>query len=65
MPQPSKGESKDDFVKRCIPVVLKDKTAKSSGQAYAICVSMFEEYHRTHKNTIDFDFKKIDPDSIK
>jgi hypothetical protein len=43
MPNKIKGESKDDFVKRCIPEVLKDRTAKDEKQAAAICFSMFGE----------------------
>lgn len=43
MPSPRTGESRDDFVSRCIPVVLDDGTAKDRDQAVAICNSMWDE----------------------
>jgi len=42
MPTPNEGESQDDFIERCIPIVIEDGTAEDSEQAYAICLSMFE-----------------------
>lgn len=41
MPNPQPGESKDDFVKRCIPIVIDDGTAKDGAQAFAICTNMY------------------------
>jgi len=41
MPAPTEGEDKATFVRRCIPIVLKDKTAKDSRQAVAVCTSMW------------------------
>jgi len=43
MPVPKEGEAKEAFVERCIPVVLDDGTAESNDQAYAICVSLWDE----------------------
>ena len=43
MPTPGADESREDFVERCIPIVLEDGTAKDSDQAVAICNSMWEE----------------------
>ena len=43
MPIPEKNENKQDFVKRCIPIVLKEGTAKDNDQAIAICNSMWEQ----------------------
>jgi hypothetical protein len=43
MPTPNEGESREDFVKRCIPIVIDDETAKDSKQAVAICNSMWEQ----------------------
>jgi hypothetical protein len=42
MPTPSKNESRKDFVARCIPIVINDKTAKTPIQAVAVCNSMFD-----------------------
>lgn len=41
MPKPDTGENKEDFVKRCIPVVLNDGTATSPEQAVAICNAIY------------------------
>jgi len=43
MPEVKPDERRRDFVSRCIPIVLKDKTAKNQKQAIAICFSMFNE----------------------
>lgn len=43
MPTKKKGESEKDFVSRCIPIVIKEGTAKDEKQAAAICHSMYRE----------------------
>jgi len=43
MPRVKKGEKQKDFVSRCIPIVLKEGTAKNRSQATAICYSMYKE----------------------
>jgi hypothetical protein len=43
MPTPRDGESRDDFINRCIPIVLDDGTAEDAGQAFAVCRSMWEQ----------------------
>ncbi len=43
MPDFKPGESEKDFVERCIPVVLADKSAKDSNMAAAMCHSMYKE----------------------
>lgn len=43
MPNVKPGESRKDFVERCIPVVLDDGTAKDQVQAVAVCSSMYRE----------------------
>lgn len=48
MPKPSAGESEQDFVSRCIPIVLKDGTAKDQQQASAICFSIYRERDKEH-----------------
>ena len=42
MPEPTEGESHDDFIKRCIPIVIEDGTAGDGAQANAICESLWE-----------------------
>lgn len=41
-PAPEAGESRDDYLSRCIPQVLDEGTATDNDQAVAICSSMFE-----------------------
>ena len=42
MPIPNQNETEQEFVSRCIPMVINDGTAQSPEQAYAICQSMYE-----------------------
>lgn len=41
MPTPRKGESEKSYVRRCVPVVIREGTAKDGSQAAAICHSMY------------------------
>lgn len=43
MPVPQPEEKQDEFVGRCVPIVLGDGTAKDQEQAVAVCLSMWEE----------------------
>lgn len=43
MPTPNKDESKDDFIDRCIPIVMNEEEDRSSEQAVAMCYSYWEE----------------------
>jgi len=47
MPSPNKNETKKDFLKRCIPQVIKE--GKKQDQAIAICNSLFENKKKTKK----------------
>ena len=49
MPTPRKGESKADYVSRCIPVVMSEGTAKNASQAAAICHSMYDDWKKKQK----------------
>lgn len=53
MPTPRTDESRDDFVGRCIPIVLDDGTADDQDQAVAICNSMWEEEQEAGKMNVD------------
>ena len=46
MPSPSKGESRSEFVNRCVSVVLDDGTAETSEQAVAVCHSLYDEHEK-------------------
>lgn len=50
MPEPNPNESEKDFVDRCIPVVLKEGTAKDGSQANAICHSMYEQHQKKQED---------------
>lgn len=43
MPNQQPGESREDFIQRCIPMVIEDGTAQDGNQAYAICNSMYDQ----------------------
>lgn len=43
MPIPKKGETQEDFVKRCIPIVIAEGTAKEYKQATAVCISLYND----------------------
>lgn len=42
MPTPRDDETQDDFIARCVPIVLEDGTAENNEQAVAVCYSMWE-----------------------
>ncbi len=46
MPTPRKNEKKDDYMKRCVPMVMEEGTAKDNKQAVAICMSMFKQHKK-------------------
>ena len=41
MPAPKEGESKEDFMKRCIPAVMDGGEANDLGEASKMCATMF------------------------
>ena len=43
MPTPQTNETRNEFISRCIPIVLDDGTADSNEQAVAVCSSMWED----------------------
>lgn len=49
MPSPKNKESENDFVNRCVPIVMKEGTAKDSSQAVAICHSMYQQWKKKRK----------------
>lgn len=42
MPKPKPNETREDYVARCVPIVLNEGTAKDSDQAVAVCNSMWQ-----------------------
>lgn len=49
MPKRLPGETQNQFMKRCVPKVLAEGTAKTNAQAVAVCLSMW-----TDEKTIDW-----------
>ena len=49
MPKPKTDESEKEFVSRCIPIVLKEGTAKDNSQAVAICHSLYQQHQKKSK----------------
>jgi len=43
VPTPRNGESRNDFISRCVPIVVGDGTAGTSQQAVAVCNSIWEQ----------------------
>lgn len=46
MPTPRNKESEENFVDRCIPIVITEGTAKDGAQASAICHSMYRQHKK-------------------
>lgn len=55
MPQVKQGESKNNWMGRCIPQVKNEGTAKNDKQAQAICLDMFrrERKGRTGRTKLE------------
>lgn len=65
MPYPEKGETKEAYISRCIPYVIKEGTAKDEKQAAAICYSFWEKKNESLDSKIDKylgESKKTDDD---
>lgn len=45
MPKPSKNESKDHFINRCVPIVISE--GHNPKQATAICFSIWEQHKKS------------------
>jgi hypothetical protein len=54
MPKPRNGESEKDFVARCIPIVMREGTAKDNKQASAICFSMYQNKDKKSMDALKF-----------
>lgn len=55
MPKPNPRESKKDFVNRCVPIVIKEGTAKDGSQGSAICNSIWEDHQKNKGEAMGFD----------
>jgi HK97 family phage major capsid protein/HK97 family phage prohead protease len=63
MPTPGANETQDDFMSRCIPMVMGDGGASSHDQAIAMCNSMWEDKNApevTRRAYSTFKIKSVD-----
>ncbi len=60
MPTPSKGESREDFVGRCIPILKKE--GRDQKQSVAICYSMYDQHKKKAKAAEEAEAAKKKPD---
>lgn len=51
MPKPKPGESQDQFMSRCVPMMVEE--GKPDDQAVAICFSLFEKDREKGNKAID------------
>ena len=51
MPKPKPDESQNDFVSRCIPIVMNEGTAEDRDQAAAVCNSMWKQNQKKEEQT--------------
>ena len=59
MPQPEPGESKNDYLKRCIPELIHE--GRQQNQAIAICYAMYDKHNdKNHKNQKKENMSKSD-----
>jgi hypothetical protein len=66
MPVPKQNETQDDFVSRCIPIVLEDGTAEDQKQAAAVCFSMWREEKQEEVAVMSFsDIRQIARSAIE
>ncbi len=70
MPTPQEDESRDEFIDRCIPIVLEDGTASDPAQTMAVCSSMWDDDKEPDFETLNMirktytvDCKAVDADA--
>jgi len=59
MPKPKEGETKNDFISRCIPFVINEGTTDDPKQAAAICNSIWKKHHPGAKSETKDKLKDI------
>lgn len=57
MPTPGENETHEEFIDRCIPIVLDEGTADSAAQARAICESYWDEEKKMMHKYLDIGLK--------
>lgn len=49
MPTPKKGETREQFVSRCVPMRHQEHPKEDNKQSVAICFSMWREHNKKSK----------------
>ena len=52
MPEPQENEPRDEFIERCIPIVIREGTATNITQAYVVCLYMYEKNGSNKKKNL-------------
>ncbi len=63
MPVPFSGEDFSEWLHGCIPAVLEEGTAGDQNQAAAICSNIWDDYHNSAINSMDYAYSIIDKSS--
>ena len=53
MPTVQPGESREDFVRRCVPIVIREGTAEDGTQGAAICNQMWRDRNKEDERVYD------------
>ena len=62
MPEPRSGENHNDYISRCVPVVIEE--GHSQDEAVAMCESYWEQAHKNDKEIFkDIIFKEAGNES--
>jgi len=59
MPIPKKGETKKDFISRCIPFVIEEGTTDDPKQAAAICYSIWRRSKKKSAEELKIKIDKL------
>lgn len=60
MPTPGEKETEQEFVDRCIPIVIAEGTAKDGAQASAICHSMWDQHKEKKESAMYVKLEEIE-----
>lgn len=60
MPEPGKNEKEEDFISRCVPIVIEEGTAKDNDQAVAICYSLWREHKKKKESSMYIKFDEME-----
>lgn len=65
MPTPQKNETHDEFIDRCVPIVLDEGTAEDEQQAVAVCESYWEQEKENKAMTQDIERRVLSMSNVE